>query len=87
MYIVILVLRGAMPSSEAAAVAAAADRTEHRQPAASSQHSVVGTSNRLPWVPFWSWGNVSLPPSSDVLRGFFNATLDRGKPARALKET
>ena len=36
----------------------AADRTRHRQPAASSQQSVVGTSNRPPWMPFWSWENV-----------------------------
>ena len=42
----------------AAAAAAPADRARHRQPAASSLQSVVGTSNRPPWMPFWSWGNV-----------------------------
>ena len=34
---------------------------------------------------FLELGKRSLPPSSDVLRGFFDATLDRGKPASALK--
>ena len=58
MLFVVWVLRAAMPSSTAAAAAAAADRTRHKQPAANSQQSVVGTSNRSPWMPFWSWGNV-----------------------------
>ena len=52
------VLCAAMSSSTAAAAATAADRTRHKQPAASSQQSVVGASNRPPWIPFWSWGNV-----------------------------
>ena len=34
---------------------------------------------------FLELGKRSLPPSSDVLRGFFDASLDRGKPASALK--
>ena len=34
---------------------------------------------------FLELGKRSLSPSSDVLRGFFDATLDRGKPASALK--
>ena len=86
MLFVIWVLRAAMSSSTAAAAAAAADRTRHRQQAASSQQSVVGTSNRPPWMhAFLELGKRSLPPSSDVLRGFFGATLDRCKPASALK--
>ena len=55
-YLLLGVLRAAMPSSTAAAAAA-----------------------------FLEFGKRSLLPSSDVLRGFFDATLDRGKPASALK--
>ena len=34
---------------------------------------------------FLELGKRSLLPFSDVLRGFFDTTLDHGKPARALK--
>ena len=80
------VLRAAMPSSTTAAPAAAIGRTGHEDPAASSQQSAVGTSNRPTWMLFFlELEKRSLPSSTDVLRSFFDATLDRGKPAGALK--
>ena len=66
---VIGMLLAAMLSS----TAAAGDRTRHGQPAVSGWRQLQTTMG-----VFLEPGKRSLPPTSDVLRDFFGAALDRG---------
>ena len=60
---------------------------QHQSWAAGSQQSAASGwyQRQTTMDSFLELGERSLPPSSDVLRGFSDATLDRGEPASALK--
>ena len=79
----IRVLRAAMPSSTAAAAAAAADPTSYissRQPAVSERCRQLTTMDA-----FLEPGKCSRPPTSDFLRGSFDAALDRAPQGDTLQ--